>query len=277
MKKILTSTVLGALIAAMPLAAFAQTTAVDAGVSASATAGPVSATAKVKGAAGITKSITRADTELTRRITNLNQAAIRVSAMKNVSATQKSSIEASISTEIANLTTLKAKIDADTDAATLKTDVESITADYRVYALVLPQDHIIAATDRIGTIVAEMQQLGTKLSTRITEAQAAGKNVTAAQTAYTDMQAKVADASTQSQAAVSETQNLTPDNGDATVAASNKAAIKDAVAKIKTATADLKAARADVKTILAAVKGTGGSAMASSTASMNAGAAVSAQ
>ena len=270
MKKILTSTLFGALITVVPLAAFAQTASVTTGTSVTASTGSAKVGAKASTTANITKIITRSDNELTRRITNLNQTAIRISAMKNVSATEKSSLEASISTEIANLTTLKTKIDADTDATTLKTDTQSITEDYRVYALVLPQDHIVAATDRIATIVAEMQQLGTKLSARITAAQSAGKSVAGAQIAYTDMQAKLTDASTQSQAALTETQNLTPDKGDATIKASNAAAIKDAVAKIKTATTDLTAARADVKTILEAVKGTGTSGTATSTMKTNA-------
>ncbi len=271
MNKILTSTFLGALIVASPLVVFAQTPAVDAGASSKANVGPAESAIKAKAGttASIAKTIARADTEITRRITNLHQASIRISATKNISAEQKTSIAASISTEIANLTALKTKIDADTDAAALKTDVQSITDNYRVYALVLPQNHIVAATDRITTIVAQMQQLGTKLNTRITEAQAAGKNVTAAQATYTDMLAKVADASTQSQAALTETQGLKPDNGDAAVKTSNDAAIKDAVTKIKAATADLKAARTDLKFILAAIKGVGASAkgVATSTAS----------
>jgi hypothetical protein len=274
MKKITTiagSIALGSLVSLLPLATFAQTTA-NVSVTATPVATSVSGSASTNAAAkaaklatNMTTAISRADQEIARRITNLNSLSTRIGSMKNVSASEKTSLQTSITTEISTLTSLKAKIDADTVAATLKTDIQSITIDYRVYLLILPQGRIAAATDRVATIVSEMQQLAPKLSARISAAQTAGVNVTAAQSAYTDMQAKVSDASTQSAAALSETESLQPDQGNATIQASNTAAIKDAAAKIKTSTADLKAARADIQTILNAVKGTGGSTSASAT------------
>jgi len=103
--------------------------------------------------------------------------------------------------------------------------VQSITKSYRTYMLVLPQARIAAASDRALTIVAQMQELDTKLQARI----AADSSATAAvQSAYSDMQAKIADASTQANLAVSTTASLTPDNGNATIAASNTAALKAA-------------------------------------------------
>jgi hypothetical protein len=257
---------LGSIIALAPLAAFAQTSVSGAAaVSATPVSVTVSAKGSAKAAANTSKIIARGDQELDRRITNLNAASARLADMKNLSASEKASLQLNISTEVGNLTGLKATIDGDTDATKLKTDVDSITKDYRVYMLVLPQGRIAATSDRVGTIVSQMQQLSTKLSARILAAQTAGKNVTAAQTAYTDMQAKIADANTQSQAALSETQSLVPDQGNATVEASNKSAIKDAAAKLKTAESDLKAARADIKIILAAVKGTEVSGSATTT------------
>ena len=248
----------------LPAAAFAETASVSAGV----TATPITTSVKVstKPAVSLNTIIARADAEITRRITNLNSLSARIGQMKNVSASEKTSLQTGITTQISTLTSLKATIDADTVLATLKTDVQSITKDYRIYMLVLTQGRIAASVDRVQTLVADMQTLEPKLEARITAAQTAGKNVTGAQSAYTDMQAKVSDASTQASAALSETVNLTPDQGNATVEASNTAAIKDAAAKIKTATADLKAARADITTILKVVKGTG--VTASSTTSI---------
>lgn len=252
----------------LPVAAFADTNAgVNATVNLSAadirTTASVKADAKGSGSVDTAKS--HADKEIDRRITNLNALSVRLGNMKHISASEKTFLQGNISTEISTLTSLKAQIDAETVLATLKTDVESITKDYRVYMIFIPQGRIAAAADRVSTIVADMQALAPKLQVRISAAQNAGKDVTGAQSAYADMQAKVADANTQASAAVSETANLAPDQGNATVEASNKAAIKDAAAKIKTATADLKAARADVATIVKAVKGVGVAATASTT------------
>ena len=207
-----------------------------------------------KGQASLSTVIARGDKEIQARIDSLNQLNARVSGLKNVSAGEKANIASEVSTETASLTTLKAKIDADTDVTVARTDVKTITADYRIYALVMPQMHIAAAADRVGTIGAMMTALQPKLQTRITAAQTAGHDVTALNAAYADITAKVADANTQATNANSAVASLVPDQGNATVAASNKAAVEAARADLKNATNDLKAARADIKTITEGLK-----------------------
>jgi hypothetical protein len=222
------------------------------------------ASALVKSGASLSTLISKGDSAIATRIAALTDLSTRIGEMKNVSASEKTSLQANISTEIGNLTGLKATVDAATSKVTLVTDLKTITSDYRIYLLILPQGRIAAASDRITSIVSLMQQLSPKLSARITAAQTAGVNVSAAQSAYTDMQTQITAANTASQAALSETITLTPDQGNTTVQASNTAAIKDAAAKIKTATADLKAARADMTTIESAVKGSAGASASAS-------------
>ena len=67
------------------------------------------------------------------------------------------------------------------------------------------------------------------------------------------MTSKLSDATSQAQS-VQSVSSLTPDQGNATVAASNKAALVSARTNIKTATADLKAARQDVDTVMQGLK-----------------------
>jgi hypothetical protein len=140
--------------------------------------------------------------------------------------------------------------DAANSTSSLKTDVKSITASYRIFALILPQGTIEAAADRVLAIVGTMTDLGTKFSARISAAQSAGNDVTAANVTLTDFNAKVSDATIQANAAASEVASLTPDNGNATVMASNTAALKDARSKIQAAQQDFVAARADATTII---------------------------
>ena len=85
-------------------------------------------------------------------------------------------------------------------------------------------------------------------------------------TALADMNAKIADAKVQVQAAIDEVSGLNPDNGDQTIMQTNTTALKDARAKLKIARADLEIARQDVRAI---VKTLGGSVTvsASTTAS----------
>jgi DNA repair exonuclease SbcCD ATPase subunit len=230
-----------ALVAGTALPVFAQATA------------PAN-TKIVKGAgkndtAKIADFIKKADQEIARRVTSLNALSARIQAMKKVSDTQKSNLASTIQSQISILNTLKTKIDADTDLATVRTDVQSITKSYRIFMLVIPQGAVTAAADRALTITDTMTVIGTKLQTRISDAQTAGKNVASLSTLLTDYNAKISDAKTQAQAAINEVAALTPDNGDQTKMQSNTAALKDARAKIQAAQKDIVAAQKDARDI----------------------------
>ncbi len=77
--------------------------------------------------------------------------------------------------------------------------------------------------------------------------------MSASVSALADMNAKVAGANAQASAAVTEIANLQPDNGNATIMASNTAALKDARTKIQAAQQDLVAARQDSGSIVKAL------------------------
>jgi hypothetical protein len=203
---------------------------------------------------------TRGDNMIDQRISSLNDLSTRIQGLKNVSDTEKASFSATIQSEITTLTDLKATIGSDTSTTTAKTDVASITKAYRVYALILPQMRIVAASDRVGTIVGLMDTLGTKLQTRL-----ASSTDASLQADLSDFNAKVSDANTQAQAASAEVAALKPDNGDKTIMASNTAALKDARSKIQAATKDLQAARKDAQTIIQALKGSEGASASAST------------
>jgi hypothetical protein len=247
-----------AIIATATFPAFAQSSAgIGVGINASATvaAGSVGISAKAAAALAVRiKTITtRADQEITRRLNALNALSTRVNAMVRLSLAEKSNLSTSIATQIAAMNSLQAQINTDAtdnNTSSLKTDVQSITSSYRIFALVLPQGMIEAASDRVLTIVGIMTDLGTKFSARISAAQSAGNNVTAASATLVDFNAKVADADTQATAAAAEVASLVPDNGNATIMASNTAALKDAHAKILIAQQDFVTARADAATII---------------------------
>ena len=221
--------------------AFAQTTAT------------VSATATAKLTAAQTKRlatiIAQGDKAITDRIADLSNLGTRVDAIKNVSDVEKATLASTIQTQTDGLNALKTKLDAETDLTTAQADAKTVTGGFRIYALVVPQGMILASSDRVATIVGLMTTLGTKLQARITAASTAGKNVTAVEATLTDFNTKVADATTQAQTAATRVTSLTPDNGDNTIMASNKAALQAARADLKVATSDLKTARADVNTI----------------------------
>ncbi|HZS42801.1 MAG TPA: hypothetical protein VFA52_01140 [Candidatus Paceibacterota bacterium] len=191
----------------------------------------------------------KADDAINKRINSLNQLSARVAAMAKLSTTTKASLAASIQASITDMTNLKTKIDADTDAAVLKTDIASITASYRIYALVIPQVEIAVAADRTDTLVDMMNIVAGKFQSRITAATNAGKDTASLNIALSDYQAKIADAKIQANAAASLVVSLSPDNRDKNKAESNKQALQSARAKLKAARIDLKTARDDAETI----------------------------
>jgi len=257
------------LLVAVP--AFAQNTppapaVLDASVSASVGGASVSASTKVE--ARITTGKNRATQEIDRRVTMLNDLNTKVQGMIKLSADEKASLAASISTQLSAMATLKAKIDADTDITTLKSDIKSITASYRIFMLVIPQGRIQVAVDKVGVAASTLSTLSGKLQTRISSAQAAGKDVASLSTSLTDMNAKLADANVQISAAASETASLTPDNGDTTKMQANNQTLKDARGKIQVALKDLQTARQDAGTIVTGLKRLDASASASGAASV---------
>jgi len=245
MKKILfylslASVLLGLSLVCIPVFAQSSSVAVVGVSTASSTARK---TARLEATA--TRLQTRANTEIDRRVTALNKLQTKIQEMKKVTDTEKSSLTSAVQAQINLLNNLKTKISADTDSATLKTDVQSITKAYRIYALILPQTSILAAADRLSSTTDLLSAFETKLQARIATDQTAGKDVTSTQASIADMTAKIADAKTQAQAAIAGVSGLVPDNGDKTIAASNLAALKTARNAIKTGTQDLKTAYKD--------------------------------
>ncbi len=250
MKKLLyTISLLLGLAALTPAFAFAQGLGVSAAASTTIKTPVGSATVQMS-ATAMTALKTRANAELQRRVDAIVAINARVQAMQQVTPSFKQSLANAIQTQTSAFQALDSKIQADTDAATLKTDVQSIAQSYRVYALVLPQIRIAAAADRSVAISVMMQTLGNKLAARIQAAGDAGADVKALQAALNDLATKITDANTQAQTSVSSTASLAPDNGDSTQMAANTTALKAARANLKTIASDLKAARADITTIL---------------------------
>ena len=192
----------------------------------------------------------RVNQEIERRTEALNRISNRVELMKKVSDDEKSNVSDIVNFQIENLNNLKAKIEADSDGATLKEDAQSITKSYRIFALVVPQATILAAADRIKIIAEGMVIVGAKLQTRIDTLSQAGEDTSALSALLADYNAKIADAKIQADSAISIASALKPDSGDQTIFEANKKALVDARVKIKAGTDDLKMARKDAGDIL---------------------------
>ncbi len=230
--------------------------AIGARASVSATASSTKAATAL--AARITNLKNRAEQEITRRVMLMNQVLSKINTLVRLSADEKTNLSNTLQTQITAMNTLAAKVSADTDVTTLKTDVQSITKSYRIFMLVVPQAHVAATADAIDTTVTIMATVGSKLQTRLMALENAGKDTTTLNTLLADYNTKSVDAKTQADAAVSATASLQPDNGDQAVIQTNKQAFTTARTDIKTAQSDLKTARSDAAQIITGIKSLGG-------------------
>ena len=173
--------------------------------------------------------------------------------MARLTDAQKTALQTSEQAVINDLTSLKTKIDADTDFATLKTDVGSITKSERVYMLVIPQTAILSAADRINTVATMLSGIQAKLASRISSLPA-DTDTTAMNSSLSDMQTRIGNALTAAQSASSTVASLQPDNGVQTTLAANSTALKNARAQIAAARKELQTAQKDAKAILQSLK-----------------------
>jgi hypothetical protein len=271
--QISTTAIISLAILVMSTLSVSALATVDTNISTDVTATNVSASVHTNANTNISLRlsdiITKANTDIAKRVEALNALNTRVQGMKNESSDEKASISSQVQTNITGLTTLKAKIDADTDASLAKDDIKGIFSNFRIYALVIPQGWIAASADRVATISGLMTSLSAKIQARIAADQSVGKSVTSLTAVLAEMNAKVLDASSQSVSANASVTALVPDQGNASIAATNKSTLVAAHAKIKIATDDLKAARKDVATLLAGLKSLGSvSVSASSSANI---------
>ena len=212
-----------------------------------------SATTVKSDTATIQNIIQRSDVAITQRINKLNALITHINSLQKLSSQEKTSLSNALQNQVSQMTTLKTKIDAETDLATLKTDAQSITKSYRIYALVVPQATIAAASDRVLTVVGLINAIQVKLQTRISQLPSTS-NTTTIQNYMSDITTKLSDATTQANSAVSETSSLVPDQGVKAAATANETSLKDARDKIRTAIVDLVTARIDLSTIAQAIK-----------------------
>ncbi|WP_394770440.1 hypothetical protein [Lacisediminihabitans sp.] len=183
------------------------------------------------------------------RIASLNAAIPKVTANTALTDADRSTILGTLNADLAAMRSLAAKIAADTDAATARTDYASIFTGYRVYAVALPQAHFAAAADALtDTVIPRLTAAESKLAAAL-----AGKH---ASKSTPELQAKLADMTTQIAAAKAAADGtaaralaVTPPDYNA-----NHAVMAPIRASIVSAHAAAKVARADAKSIMAALK-----------------------
>jgi len=188
-------------------------------------------------------------TKTGQRTTSLNSAIAKVTANTYLTATDKSTILGILNADLAGMSTVAAKVAADTTVAQAATDYRTIFTGYRVYAVAIPQAHYAAAADSLTTraiprLTKTQQKLSALLSGRD-----ASKSTPALQADLADMTSQIDKASSSLSGLASTALAVTPATYDG-----NHGVLAPVKASLAIARAALKQARSDAAAIVAALR-----------------------
>ncbi len=138
----------------------------------------------------------KADRLIENRIASLNKVLTRIQNDKRLTADEKSSLSQDVQTNIDNLTSLKAKIDADTDIVTVRADAKGIITNYRIYTILEPKIRLLVIIDNLSTLDSKLSSLAPKLQDLISNLKSQGKDVSKLQTLLDDINTNLSTIST---------------------------------------------------------------------------------
>ena len=198
------------------------------------------------------------DVLIVARLAALDKLNTTAAGHKNLTSDQKSTIAQDVTTNKNGLSALKTKLDAETTVDAARSDVKNIYVQYRIYAVVLPRDYGEIELFLEQNMTTRMKNADATLSDLIAKDQAKGNDVTKLNSLKSDYDAKLADATTNENAAQGLIPSLVPANYPGT-----DATLKTYRSDLKNARQDLSDAASDLNQMQTILKqdlgGTGGS------------------
>jgi hypothetical protein len=136
------------------------------------------------------------EADLNARVSQLNtlSAATNNSANHLTTGDRQTLVNDITTVELPGIQTLQTQVQSVTTCPALRAIAHSMVYNYRVYVVMTPQTHLTIVMDDETYIEGVFVNLEPQIATAIQNAQAAGKNVTAAQAAFTDLKNQVSTA-----------------------------------------------------------------------------------
>lgn len=186
--------------------------------------------------------------EIDRRIALLSESSKKVDSLTQITPTEKSTLLTKIQTATTNLQTLKSTVSANSDDASLPTDIQSLVSTHKDFSIVLPEARLLFAAELMDAIANKMLEVVKKIETRTATLEIGGTKTTAITPLILNLKAKLADVKAQSNAI---TAAVTPLSTSTTP---NKSVLTAAQAKLKTGMQGLRSATVDLRAILKELK-----------------------
>jgi hypothetical protein len=113
-----------------------------------------------------------------KRITSINTYTGFLGQTKFISDATKNETQSELGRIKDELSTLKTKIQGETDLQILREDVKSIVTNYRVYQVSLPRAAGLVSVDRMKAYSAKLDEASTKIEAKAKELETQGKDIT---------------------------------------------------------------------------------------------------
>ena len=131
----------------------------------------------------------RVDLHVAQRQVTIHQLTSTLAARTHVSAGHRSTLSGLYTADASGLAAVDATVQGDTTCKTAVEDGRTVVTDYRVYMLLVPQTHLVAASDTGAWSASRLAATAPKLQTAIDTMTDATKKA-AAQAALDDLTAK---------------------------------------------------------------------------------------
>ena len=131
---------------------------------------------------------------ITRRVLALRELSTAAKSIVRLSDADRTALTTQLQDQVNGLSSLNAKIQGDTDEATVRADAQKIVTDYRVYVLTIPEARGVVVSDIELNAADRITKLADRLSNAID--QASGKDTTRAKTDLASLRTKLASVAT---------------------------------------------------------------------------------
>jgi hypothetical protein len=191
----------------------------------------------------------RAELEIDRRTAILYSLIPKIDSSKKTSLGQKSQLDSEVSTEIANLSSLKKRVTSQTNFQAVVSDINILSDYYKNYAIVVPKVLIVTIADKINVMGDTFTNIADKLAQKTEQLEKLKKDVASVQKTLGHMLYVLGDAVNKAEIALISVLPLSPQDYP-----KNEPVLSDAKSKIKTSSQNLKSAVKDARTSLNLLK-----------------------
>lgn len=198
---------------------------------------------------GIAQKCEEAITSRQTQIDNLNN---HMAQAQFLDPSHKSELTGDLSGAASGLTSLNGQIGSATTLSALAPLCLDIVTNFRIWVLQTPRVDLTIGADAENAVIAKLQGIEPKLESAIKAAQSAGKDVANAPALYSDLTAKVSDASSKASGAAGQVLPLTVAEYNAGTA---KPVLQSTYQNLVLAHGDLISARQDAVQIVQILKG----------------------